>query len=272
MKIFISLILDLLFFLFSSFFLLVIWLRYFLSSTVLIIFLSVIISIILSAVFIAIRYIKHTKTTLNKKHEQEFLNYTSFFMTSSSNDITTFLSKVFTLKRNTINLKKLFNTYNLTLVKNYFICESNSCLLCFNFNAFNLNDTLIKETLSKIENKNYSNIYLLCNNLDDSGKKYVELLKNVKIITLKEFYNNILKDENYIQLENTSKKLTFKQKFTNLITILFNENQTKSYFLCAFTLVLGSLIVRYNIYYIIFASVLILFSIICKLISKHKRV
>ena len=56
-----------------------------------------------------------------------------------------------------------------------------------------------------------------------------------------------------------------KIKFIDLIKNFFVPSKAKSYFLCGLVLIFSSIILPFHIYYLIFGSVLLLFSIICKL-------
>ena len=56
-----------------------------------------------------------------------------------------------------------------------------------------------------------------------------------------------------------------KPKFIDILKNFFTPNKSKQYFFCGLILIFSSIILPYHIYYIVFGSILLLFSIICKL-------
>jgi hypothetical protein len=106
---------------------------------------------------------------------------------------------------------------------------------------------------------------IICNESDPNLS--LKLLKNVsiKIITKKtlydEFFNTYFMFPDCSNLNTEKQPLNFKKIFKNF----FLPNKSKSYFLCGLILIFSSIILPYHYYYLITGSLLLIFSIICKL-------
>ena len=62
-----------------------------------------------------------------------------------------------------------------------------------------------------------------------------------------------------------------KLKFKDILNGLFIPEKAKSYFFCGLILIFSSIILPYHLYYIIFGSLLLIFSIICKILPKIRQ-
>ncbi len=121
------------------------------------------------------------------------------------------------------------------------------------------------ENLIQNSEKNVSVLQIVCCEVD--ANLNTKILKNldVEIITKKELY------ENYFTLFNTFPDCsnlntkTDRKKFKEIAKNFFIQNKAKSYFLCGLILIFSSIILPYHTYYLIFGTVFLIFSIICKL-------
>ena len=88
--------------------------------------------------------------------------------------------------------------------------------------------------------------------------KEIEILNKYKLIELLENANSLPNTE---RLNKQISKPTFKE----ILSKLFTQNKAKSYFFCGLILIFSSIILPFHFYYVVFGSMLMLFSIICKL-------
>ena len=114
----------------------------------------------------------------------------------------------------------------------------------------------------KLSEKELNKIIFVCKNYDTRSKEVVELFdKKIILLNEKETYSQILKPLSFKCPIKEIKKETKKEKLQGMLAVMFSKNRTKGYFLSAIVLLLGSLIMRYNMYYIISASILCLLAL-----------
>jgi len=93
--------------------------------------------------------------------------------------------------------------------------------------------------------------------------------KKIEIINKSTLYNLFKLAEIYPEAKNLNLKSN-KIHLKDIILSMFTPRKAKSYFLCGLVLIFSSIILPYNVYYIIVGSMLLLFSVICKLIPLFK--
>ena len=113
--------------------------------------------------------------------------------------------------------------------------------------------------------KNVNILKVIC--CDFETNLNTKILKNleIEIIPKKKLYEEYFLP--YNSLPNCS-NLNIKKdrkKFKEIIGNFFISSKAKSYFLCGLVLIFSSIILPYHYYYLIFGSVLLIFSVICKL-------
>ncbi len=89
--------------------------------------------------------------------------------------------------------------------------------------------------------------------------------KAINLIDKQALYEMCKVAEIFPNEENINTSIT-KFRFIDLIKGMFARNKSRSYFICGLILIFSSIILPYHIYYIIFGSALLLFSIICKVL------
>lgn len=116
--------------------------------------------------------------------------------------------------------------------------------------------------------KNYDVIEIICNEFDSNTN--LKIFKNIEIVLINKtkLYNEyFLKNKTFPNKQNINTNLT-KFNFKDFLRNFFKPQKSKSYFLCGSILIFSSLILPYHTYYIIVGSMLLFFSIICKLQPK----
>ena len=93
--------------------------------------------------------------------------------------------------------------------------------------------------------------------------------KSINIINKEKLYKLFVETSVFPNTEMLAKNIS-KPKFKDILREFFVPSKSKSYFFCGLILIFSSIILPYHYYYIVFGSVLLLFSIICKLLPKFK--
>ena len=278
MKFTLSVVLDLFFFSLISFCISVAWLRYFLSNTFLIVFFSTIVSICVAILLIFIKFKRQKTRILNKTQKNELLFLKKTLLTSGLNHSKNFLNNIFYLRKNSNKLFNSFKTYYFENQHNFFI--GLNCALFFNFNSLKISEQQIKDFFLEINYKHFNKkelndksttIFILANDFSESCKEFVSLLNlDIKLITLDTFYKEVVSGLNIFPVVPTQ-KIRYIEKLKSLNKNMFNPNQSKHFFMCGTCVFIAGFIVRYNLYYIIFASILFLLAIICRIRKAYFR-
>lgn len=145
-----------------------------------------------------------------------------------------------------------------------YVCENQKKAIYFATEIPVLTESDFLNIIQKTQHLNVDEIEIVCARFDIFNTR---ILKNKKyILTNKEslFKNYFEKFKTTPNLDNIASE-TNKTKFWVLLNNFFMPHKAKSYFLCGLVLVFSSIILPYHIYYIIVGSMLLMFSIICKL-------
>lgn len=251
-KSYFSFIFDFLFYSFVIFLITFVWVRMLVHSEALIWIYSLSITLIISILLFIVLKKKIYNYSCSKKEIKEKQQILNSFIFAQNNEIINFLTKFF----NDFQIKKhseFFEVKNLDTKIKYIVFYD------FSLSPTNV-DTIIK-FVKKAEKENISNIYIFCGTFEMACTKFIKNLKEVKIkiIDFNNFYENFIKKQNI--KPNMKEKYAEKNKysFKELLSIAFNKNKTKQYFLTGIIFLIGSIFLRYNIYYLLFTSLMFLF-------------
>ena len=269
MKITLSLVLDLFFFCFFSFCISFIWFRYFLENTFFIIFLSLIVSSFTGILILLLKYRKIKKINLNKVEKNELQQLKKQLFTSDRKEVNLLFKNIFNLRKNSINLKETLNSFYLTQSAQNFY-GNNGVIFTYYLDGLLLTDSNLKNILnniileSKKQNYNIDSVYILCNSTHENAINFSYFYSfKIKFITIENFYSQIVKGLNLYPYK-MEEKIKHKQKFKIFMSNFFSKKQFKTFIWCGLSIFIASLVVRYNIYYIITSSILFILAIICK--------
>lgn len=127
-----------------------------------------------------------------------------------------------------------------------------------------LNQFELENLLQNLE-KDTQILIVICNEI--FGNLNIKILNNleIKLVMKNELFNDFFCKQNIYPDCSNLKFEKAKIKFVDLMKNFFVPSKAKSYFLCGLVLIFSSIILPFHKYYLIFGSVLLLFSIICKL-------
>lgn len=231
------------------------WINFFIRN----IFLSFLFSVFLSAVTIFfVIYFKNRKINKSNLKTNEQLSIAKFkfaIQSSSSAKLVSILKQL--VPKNCITKVKLGNI---------FFTENGKERVFIPFYSQDLNDTLL---LNLIKNINISNITIFCSNYTKEAKYISSIFNNktITLVSLDDLYSLTSQKKIKVDTENidlTKPKVSIKEILKNSI----RKDKAKGYFISGLVLLFTSLIIPYKIYYVIFSSILILLSILCKFKTK----
>lgn len=243
-------ILDFIFIFVAIFLIFFAWINFFIRNIFLSIFLAVFLS---STIIFCFRYFKlrkKQKYQLSEKSQIELTKFKFAIQTYSSGKLISVLKK---LVPNNCEVK----TKNGTL---YFLHNNQS----WAFIPFlqNLDDIKL---LNLIKNVSAENITIFCTSYDKQAEYVGSVFKNrvIKLVDIEKLFS-LLQDKN---IEINTDNIDLAKPKISIKEILKNSLQPKNakgYFISGLVLLFTSLIIPYKIYYVVFSSVLLILSILCK--------
>ena len=243
-------LLSKLFRLFLIFIISLIWCRYFIEDLTLSISLTIIITLIIDTIITLIFAKKTERANLKNSEIEKAENYCNKFIFSDKSYAVNFYYNLASKR------------YKARKLSKYIIVEhrENNVLLYpfYKFEDFNIEDLIStynyakKAKVNKLVicvNKTNANVLKICDKLD------------IKIIILDKYqtYNKLFKEYNYFPQEFIIK--TQKNTFKSLVEYSLNKKRTKGYLIASIILLFSSFIVKYNIYYLISSSILLILSL-----------
>ena len=250
-KSYLSFYFDFVFYSLIIFFISFIWIRSFVHNNILIWVYSVSITLIIALLLHIILRKKINNYKLTRKEFKEkniILNQLIFSLKSDVNNY----------------LCKFFNENNLKKHKEYFTYGINNEYIVFNeFNLENLSQNKLVELIKQAEKLKCEKMYIFCSNFNKECSTLTKNIKKIKIklVNFDNFYINYVKKQNILpnfEIKYEEKK---SYKFKELLSIAFNKSKTKNYVLTGIIFLIGSIFMRYNIYYLVFTTLMFIFAL-----------
>lgn len=248
----VSFIFDFIFKSLLIFFITFIWLRLYIHNNNLIIILSIIITLLLSFIssfFLRKKFNKIKLTKKEQKEKQEYLNQLNF---SNSNKITDFLLN-------------FYQNEKIQKHKDCFVIDKDEKIIVFNnFNIQNCDINFLIECVKKSEKLNINKILVFASFFNKDCFSFIKNIQNfkIKLVDYENFYLNFMKKENIFPTITIKYEEKNRYTFKELISIAFNKKKTKGYIITGLIFLISSIFLRYNIYYIIFTTVMFIFALI----------
>ncbi len=140
----------------------------------------------------------------------------------------------------------------------------------FSYNIFSSQDLII--LYNKLKKHNPSKIIICCYKYNQEINKIINSFEETDIIVLdyKQTFIKLIKKNNYFPENLKEVKLNNKQNLKDFFKKAINKSKAKNYLLCSFILIISSFFIRMNLYYIIFATLLLILSLVCLLYQPNK--
>lgn len=245
-----SIISNIIFKYFIIFAISVLWLNFYLANLVVVIILSTIISITLGKV---VSIIKKKKTIIaeNSLKEQDHIKNISFQLLLTDHE-------------------KIINFYNILFKANHNVClVKNQALLIddkYIFIPAYSSQTISIDMVAEYYKQYKENQQIIIAGISFSGDaiNLSNKIRNTKINLLNEQSTyKLFKKYDFYPDFKISQTVKEKFKLKNLKDIAFTKSNSKQYLYSAIIILITSLFINYSVYYLIFASLLFIFSAIC---------
>lgn len=141
-------------------------------------------------------------------------------------------------------------------------CDNKQILLpFFTFNKFSADDLIC--CINQTKKENAQKLIICTNEIDSSTTRLASKISvNVIILDKESIYEKLLKPNNSFPEKKVEITNTAKMKLQDFLAYALCKKRTRGYLLASFVILLSSFIVRYNIYYVIFSTVLLLLSLV----------
>ena len=245
-------IIDHTFIIFIIFLLCFIWSKFLIENIFVALIASLLLTFFFALLFLKLQTNSSNKMLLNKKQQQEIQSNITFLTYTT-----------------TLNIQKeIALRLNANIVKNN--------LLQKDATHFYILDTpnLTEENLIEIikSNAHIQNLSIICAKADQSAYIAAKNIENfsIDIIDAKTLYlkyNISLSSAKPDIVIKQGTKLSLKQFFS----LFTREELAKKYCICAIIILFSSIFVFFKIYYYIFASILLILSLYCKIKPKLKE-
>ena len=237
---------------FFMFFLLsFIWLRFLIKPIILTIVISTLTALFFEFSLNIIYLKKNNNKKLKLKEKEDAENM--FLSLSITNKFVDFFNKLASTRHNTE--KKL----NYIVVKHK---DYNVILYPFIFFK-TLEPDDINKIILDLKNENYKKLVICCNESSKNTDKHIKNFEfEIVILDKYETYLSLYKFYNYFPEITLSYKPIKKEGFKDLLALSFNRSRTKGYLFSAIVLLFSSFFIKFNLYYSIFSSLLIIFAFI----------
>jgi hypothetical protein len=126
-----------------------------------------------------------------------------------------------------------------------------------------ITDKDVLESYAKIKNTSTKKLILCCQSYSPKASEIASVIteKNIVIFSEYDAYKNIFKPCEFVAPTLFEQSKEKKNKLKNYLKIAFNKKRTKSYLSVSVILLFSSFILRYNIYYLVFATITTAFAL-----------
>ncbi len=236
-----------------------IWFRYLINNAIISIMLALALSFGVIYVQNHLRKNKQKKLKLKKDLETHIIDCADAFLFNTFEENSAFFSDMLKEKY-TIDIRK-----NFLLLKN----KESTIALFPAFESKKLSQDKLIDCLRSVKNINLTKIVVLCY---DYEINVATISSNYKVKTLvlnkNQTYNEVLSVFKKFPEKNSYQKIEEKITFSFLVRNALNKNKIKTYFWGGVFLMLASFVIKYNIYYIIFSSIMFIMSLLCLVLNK----
>lgn len=243
-----SKIIDFIFKTILLFVLFFVWIRFYVPSLTNTLIYSIIGTFMLSIILHQIKMSRFEKEYFSKAEFSKLESFTNEFLFSSQKN------------NNEFFLKLLQTKHHSVLIQSFIIVnkENNQIALYPYYKTRKLTMDDAKNLSIEAKELKIKKLIICCKSCEQEVLNFSKQLTSLKLIVLdqKQTYFKLLKPYNcYPELKN---KLIEENKITlsQLLNVMFQKRRTKGYFVSGTILMFTSFLVPYNLYYVIFGSIL----------------
>lgn len=169
---------------------------------------------------------------------------------------------------------KLASTKHTAIAKTSYVVvgQEQKVIVYPMFKIANLSADELIDIYNSVKEQSVKKIIVLCNTFEQD---VLNVIKNFSIKTLvldyMQTYNDLLKEYSFYPEITQTQTGTAKYGFKQLLLLAFDKKKTRGYVVSALFIAFASVFVRYKIYYLIVASLLILMAIACQFSLKFNK-
>ncbi len=263
MKFSISTVFSMLFRISLIFLISFIWARYYIDSLYLAIFVSALATIMID-IFIKLLSTKHqTSLSLKKKELEKIEDCRNSFLFGEEKQTLDFYYKLAKSK------------HEATKKKEYILIEHDNgekivLFPFYTYRKFAIDDLIF--CINKIKNIGCTKLVICTNEYDGTVNKFADKISlNILILNCEQTYLKLLKVYDFYPEKIIELKTSQKNSIKDLLAYSLNKKRTKGYFLASCIMLFSSFLVKYNIYYIIFSTLLLILSLISFINPKFNK-
>ena len=237
----------------TIFLLFFVWLNFYLKNFILSIFISVLLSILIGLLLEFFSRKKQNILTL-KKSEKKLIEECSFQF-------------IFSEKKYHLNFYQMLlsKKYKVELMSDFLIVKNNDkCTLFIPiYQTSEIKSDDIIQSYLKAKELGINNIVITCKSYNEDALQYSKYVKDITFNLLDEnlTFKHILKPLDTYPNFSIEKKKVDKLKYNEIKKSALNKRKSKSYLLSAILLVFSSFFTKYNLYYLITASLLFILAL-----------
>ncbi len=260
-KLFIFKTLDAFFRLFIIFLIVFVWIRYFVDSFWISLFISILTTFAIDIVFAYLKNKKQNKLNIKKQEQENIDEYINTFIYCDKKYCIDFFYKLCSKNYSTIKKSKyLIISHPETNIILYPI---------FLYRQLCVDDVI--ECYNTVKKEKPKRIIICTNSYENNVSKFTSTLGiETLLLDKQQTYISLLKKyEMYPKITkiNNANKMTFKQ----IILLALDKKRAKSYFISALFLLFSSFFVYYKIYYLIFSTLLLIMCFLCLVSFKFNK-
>ena len=246
---------NILFRLFLIFLICFIWVRYFVSSLELTLAISAILTVCFEIIIHFFLDKRYAKTKLKADEEKLAEKISSNFVLNPKLATTYFLN----LAKINYNAKKVGSYIEITNKGE----ESFKTILfpLYSYNPLSAQDVV--EIIKKTEKSKLSKIVVCSYKVSKEAHEISKKFSDFKIFLLdsKACFSKLIKHYNFYPENLKEIEIISKPKFKEILKQALSKSRAKGYLVASLVLLFSSFIVRMNIYYVVFSSILLLLSL-----------
>ncbi len=246
-------VLNTFFRLFIIFLIVFVWIKYSIENFWLSLLFSIILLVVIETLYQVFTNKKQAKSNIKKEEQEKINQYTNTFIYCDKKYTTDFF----------YNLCK--KNYECTKKSKYILISHPTTNIAlyplFLYRELSIDDVI--DCYNQTKHEKIKRLVICTNKYANDIQKFIETL-NIEVLILDKQQTYLLLLKKY-EIYPKITKICDKQKMTfrQFLNIALDKKRAKSYFLSAIFLLFASMFVFYKIYYLIFATILLVMCFLC---------
>lgn len=236
-----------------------IWTLYFIQKAWICILLSGIIAVLIIFLFNFFSSKKQAKNNIKLKEKKYAQDVKDTFILMSQKNVVEFFYELAKSKHEAVKLSK-------------YVLINNQTILLPNIKNRQLDIDELIDLYNQVNKKNINKIIILCNNFNPNIEKILYRFDTKTIVLdFNQTYNLLLKKYDIFPKLTTKDDGKAKSTFKQIIISAFDKKKTRGYVVSAMFIIFSSFFVTFRVYYLIVATILLIFALLCQFEQKFNK-